>query len=91
MHHGISMQDELYELFQGSKLDIWWLHEGLTLGTAELMVRTAAKAEAVLKDSSKKLDSSASMAVALSLALCSINQFLVTANGGISALVKVDF
>ena len=81
-------KNELHELFQGSKLDIRRLREGLTLGTAELVARAAAKAEAVRKDSSKTQDSSASMAAALSLALCSINRFLVAANGGVSALAS---
>lgn len=81
-------KNELHELFQGFKPDIRRLREGLILGTAELVSRAAAKAEAVLKDSSKKQDSSASIAAALSLALCSINRFLVAANGGVSALAS---
>lgn len=81
-------KNELHELFQGSKLDVRRLREGLILGAAELVARAAAKAEAVLKDSSKKQDSSASIAAAISLALCSINRFLVAANGGVSALAS---
>jgi transcription initiation factor TFIIH subunit 3 len=83
-------KNELHEFFQGSKLDIRRLREGLILGTAELVARAADKAEAELKKGSplKTQDSSASMATALSLALCSVNRFLVTASGGVSALAS---
>jgi transcription initiation factor TFIIH subunit 3 len=81
-------KNELHEFFQGSKLDMRRLREGLILGTAELVARAASKAEAELEDSLKTQDSSASMAVALSLALCSVNRFLVAANGGVSAVAS---
>ena len=58
------------------------------MGTAELVARAAAKAEAALTDPSKKVDSNAAMAAALSLGLCTINRFLVAANGGVSALAS---
>ena len=83
-------KNELHAFFNGAALDSRRLKEGLILGTAELVNRAAAKAEAAQEDPSKKVDPNASIATALSLALCSINRFLVAANSGVSALANAS-
>lgn len=84
-------KNELHAFFtDGAALDSRRLKEGLTLGTAELVTRAAAKAEAAQEDSSKKMESSASIAAALSLGVCSINRFLVASNSGVSALANAS-
>lgn len=83
-------KNDLHAFFNGAALDSRKLKEGLTVGTSELMARAAKKAEAAQEDSSKRTVSNASIAAALSLALCSINRFLVAANSGVSALANAS-
>jgi len=83
-------KNELHAFFNGAALDCRRLKEGLMLGTAELVARAATKAEAAQADPSKRSDSSASIAAALSLGVCSINRFLVAANSGVSALANAS-
>ena len=83
-------KNELHEFFRhGAAFDNRHFPQ-VTLGTAELVARAAAKAEAAQEDPSKKDDSNASIAAALSLGVCSINRFLVASNSGVSALANAS-
>jgi transcription initiation factor TFIIH subunit 3 len=91
-------KNQLHEFFQNAnaKLDIRTLHESLVLGVSELVERAAKKDQAAAETSSETTTSStvasshAAMAAGLSIALCTINRFLVAANQGVSALLAAS-
>ena len=77
----------------GGKVDARALNESVRLGVAELVERASAKANSRAEGAEKQQSSSsggAAIASALTVALCTINRFMVAAGGGVSALAPSD-
>jgi transcription initiation factor TFIIH subunit 3 len=84
-------KNELHAFFNGAAaLDSRRLKEEMTLGAWDLVTRAATRAQVAQENALETVESSASIAAALSLGVCSINRFLVAANSGVSALANAS-
>merc|ERR1719416_212764 len=72
----------------GERVDTGLLHDYVRLGVAELVNRSAERAErcAAAGVSTQNRKRGAAIASALSLALCTTNRFMVASHAGVSAL-----
>ncbi|KAL7551863.1 hypothetical protein ACHAWF_015081 [Thalassiosira exigua] len=80
---------------RGERVDLGLLNDYVRLGVAELANRAAAKAEVRAErersgDPMPPLKKGAAIAAALSLALCTINRFMVASHAGVSALADAS-